>query len=147
MVWVSETQDSWHSIRCLTKVWVEKKATGKGLVYIKIQKGMYGLLQVGLLAQELLEQWLARNGYIQCKLTLSLWPHHIRSIPFCLVADDFSVKYVGQENAKHLYQILAETYKIMTDWGEKYIGLTLQWDYWNKEVHLSLPRYVQRALM
>jgi len=34
------------------------KATADGFVYIKIQKGMYGLPQAGILAQELLEQCL-----------------------------------------------------------------------------------------
>jgi hypothetical protein len=32
-------------------------------VYIKIQKGMYGLPQAGILAQQLLEQRLNQHGY------------------------------------------------------------------------------------
>ena len=32
------------------------KATSDGFIYIKIQKGMYGLPQAGILAQELLEK-------------------------------------------------------------------------------------------
>ncbi len=31
-------------------------------IYIKIQKGMYGLPQAGILAQQLLEQWLNEHG-------------------------------------------------------------------------------------
>jgi hypothetical protein len=38
------------------------KATPNGIVYIKIQKGMYGLPQAGILAQELLAQHLNMHG-------------------------------------------------------------------------------------
>jgi hypothetical protein len=34
-----------------------------GKVYIEIQKGMYGLLQAGILANELLQRNLAKDGY------------------------------------------------------------------------------------
>ena len=51
------------------------KATADGFVYIKIQKGMYGLPQVGILAQELLEQRLNKHGYRQSPITPGLWQH------------------------------------------------------------------------
>ena len=93
-------------------------------MYIKIQKGMYGLQQAGLLAQELLKRQLAKNGYTHSKLTPGLWTHHMRPIQFCLIVDDFGVKYMGKEHADHLHKILADSYKITIDWrGEKYIGL------------------------
>ena len=61
--------------------------------------------------------------------------------------DDFGVKYEGKENAQHLHNILMEAFEITADWmGEKYIELTLQWDYTNQEVNLSMPGYVQRVL-
>ncbi len=49
------------------------KATSDGFVYIKIQKGMYGLPQAGILAQELLEQCLNTHGYRQSPITPGLW--------------------------------------------------------------------------
>ena len=54
---------------------LQKKAMNDGWVYVKIWKGMYGLPQVGLLAQEQLENHLARNGYWQSKHTPELWTH------------------------------------------------------------------------
>ncbi len=42
--------------------------TDNGYVYCKIRKGMYGLPQVGLIAQELLEQQLSKVGYSQSKI-------------------------------------------------------------------------------
>ncbi len=48
------------------------KATSNGYVNIKIQKGMYGLLQVNILAQELLEQCQNKHGYRQSPSTPGL---------------------------------------------------------------------------
>eukprot|EP00804_Cyclotella_cryptica_P020425 CCRYP_014405-RA/>CCRYP_014405-RA protein AED:0.11 eAED:0.09 QI:0/-1/0/1/-1/1/1/0/940 len=39
-----------------------------GYVFVRIQKGMYGLPQAGIIAQQLLEQRLQANGYHQSKL-------------------------------------------------------------------------------
>jgi len=62
------------------------------------------------------------------------------------VVDDFGVQYVGEEHAHHLVSMLLKHYNISTDWkGEKYIGLTLDWDYERREVHLSMPGYVAKA--
>ena len=42
---------------------------------------------------------------------------------------------------------LKKNYEITDDWkGEKYIGITLDWDYERRQVHLSMPGYVKRAL-
>jgi len=43
--------------------------TSNGYVYIEVRKGMYGLPQAGLLAQELLQTRLKKNGYKQSKHT------------------------------------------------------------------------------
>ena len=47
----------------------------------------------------------------------------------------------------HLKQTLEHHYKVTTDWtGTRYIGITLDWDYKRKQVHLSMPGYVAKAL-
>ena len=43
-----------------------------GFVSIRIQKGMYGLPQAGLLANKLLEKRLNKYGYLQSKLVPGL---------------------------------------------------------------------------
>ncbi len=83
------------------------KATADGFIYIKIQKGMYGLPQMGILAQELLEQRLNKHGYRQNPITPGLWRHNYRPISFTLCVDDFGIKYVGREHAEHLASILS----------------------------------------
>ena len=108
-----------------------------GLVYVEIQKGMYSLLQAGLLAQELPAQRLATHGYTQSKLTPGLWTHKTRPIQFCLVTDDYGVKYIRKEHAEYAKGILEQHYKLSTDWvGAKYVRLMIKCDYNMREVHL-----------
>ena len=118
-----------------------------GSVYITAIKGMYGLPQAGLLANQLLEKRLNKAGYFQSKIVPGLWSHKWRPIQFTLEVDDFGVKYVGEEHAQHLKSTLEAHYKLTTDWtGERYIGINLLWDYKKRCVHLSMPGYVAKAL-
>jgi hypothetical protein len=126
---------------------LHEKATHHGMVFVAVTKGMYGLPQAGLLANELLEKRLNQHGYFQNKLVPGFWRHLTRPIQFVLTVDDFSVKYVGREHAEHLYQVLCKHYHVPTDWaGECYIGIHLRWDYDAHLIHLFMPNYVQRAL-
>jgi hypothetical protein len=126
---------------------LHEKATSDGSIYIMATKGMYGLPQAGLFANELLESRLNKHGYRQSKLVLGLWRHDTRPIQFTLVVDDFGVKYVGKEHALHLEHVLEEHYQLTCDWvGRRYIGITLDWDYQRWRVHLSMPGYVRRTL-
>jgi hypothetical protein len=68
-------------------------------VYIEIQKGMYGLPQADILANELLQHNLAKDGYRPTQHTHGIWTHDTCPISFSLVVDDFGVKYVGREHA------------------------------------------------
>ena len=62
------------------------------------------------------------------------------------MVDDFGVKYVGKEHAEHLVAALKEDYEVETDWeGTKYCGVTIDWDYKKREVHISMPGYVKKA--
>ncbi len=97
--------------------------------------------------RKLLEQRLNTHGYSQSKAVPGLWTHRTRPISFTLVVDDFGVKYQGREHALHLINILKQNYEIAEDWtGSKYIGITFDWDYANRRVHLSMPGYVSKAL-
>jgi hypothetical protein len=77
-----------------------------GWVYIEIRKGMYGLKQAGLLANQLFKTCLAPFGYYPALHTPGLWLHKTRPISFTLVVDDFAVKYVGKQHAEHLRNAL-----------------------------------------
>jgi hypothetical protein len=61
--------------------------------------------------------------------------------------DDFGVKYVGREHAEHLMACIKKNYSISSDWnGTAYCGLTLEWDYKNRTVDLSMPGNIKAAL-
>ena len=118
-----------------------------GFVYIRIDKGMYGLPQAGIIANKLLAKRLACHGYYQTRHTPGLWKHQSRNIQFVLIVDDFLVDYTDKEDALHLIAALKQNYEASVDWDAKlYSGITLQWNYENRTVDLSMPEYVETAL-
>jgi hypothetical protein len=123
-------------------------ADQNGTVYMRIQKGMYGLPQAGILAQKLLEQRLNAHGYRQSQITPGLWKHDTRPISFTLCVDDFGVKYVGREHAEHLKNVLNEHYRCAVDWdGKKYLGIMdIDWDHDGRKGHVSMLDYIPEAL-
>jgi hypothetical protein len=126
---------------------LQNKTTPSGSIYIVANCGMYGLPQSGLIANKLLEKRLNEHGYQQSKLVPGLWQHNTRPIQFTLVVDNFGVKYVGEEHARHLKKVLKMHYKLTCNWtGTQYIGITLEWDYKKRQVHLSMLNYVKKAL-
>jgi hypothetical protein len=118
-----------------------------GWVYIEIRKGMYGLKQAVLLANQLLQTRLAPFGYYPARHTPGLWLHKTRPISFTLVIDDFTVKYVGKQHAEHLRNALLRTYELKTDWtATVYSGMTLKWDSDKRTCNISMPGYVSKVL-
>jgi hypothetical protein len=67
-----------------------------GYVYCKITKGMYSLPQAGIIAQELLEERLAKYGYHQSKIVPGLWMHETRPTTFTLMVDNFAIKIMSK---------------------------------------------------
>jgi hypothetical protein len=109
---------------------LKSSATPDGYIYCEITRGMYGLPQAAIIAQELLEKQLAEYGYYQSKIINRSWKHKTRPICFCLVVDDFAVKYVNREDANHLINTIRKYFPMTVDEeATKYIGLTIEWEY------------------
>jgi hypothetical protein len=103
--------------------------------------------QSGLITNELLEKRSNEHGYQQSELVPGLWRHNTHPIQSTLVVNNFGVKYVGEEHARHLKKVLKIHYKLTCNWrGTHYIEITLDWDYKKRQVHLSMPNYVKKAL-
>jgi hypothetical protein len=118
-----------------------------GWVYIEIRKGMYGMKQEGLLANQLLQTCLAPFGYYPARHTPGIWLHKTRPISFTLVVDNFTVKYAGRHHAEHLRNALLQPYEQTTDWmATVYSGMTLKWDYNTRICDISMPGYVSNVL-
>eukprot|EP00804_Cyclotella_cryptica_P022072 CCRYP_019734-RA/>CCRYP_019734-RA protein AED:0.28 eAED:0.28 QI:0/0/0/1/1/1/2/0/242 len=89
---------------------LRKLVTLDRYVYVQVQKVAY--------------------GYRQSTVTPGFWKHDWRPIASALRVDDFGVKYVSIEHAKHLLQALNTHYTTSHDWkGDRCLGLTITWDY------------------
>jgi hypothetical protein len=109
---------------------------------------MYGLPQVGILANQLLEKRLAAKGYYQCQHTPGLWRHVWQNITFCLVVDDFGIKVTNMHDMDHLINALKEDYTIAVDMtGSQFCGIQLTWNYAQGHVDCHMPVYINKALM
>ena len=119
-----------------------------GYVYAVVQKGMYGLKQAGRIANDQLVRVLAPHGYHPCAITPGLWRHATNGIAFCLIVDDFIIKYTEKLAATHLLNILEQEYEeISTDWNaSQFAGVTLEWDYDKRTVDISMPGHIERVL-
>ena len=116
---------------------LDEKTTREGYVYEEINRGMYGITQEGLIAQQLLGKGLNKKCYHQSEINPEIWKQKWRLICFSLCVDDFGVKYVGKHHAEHLMSVLKKYYKIPYDWeGKGYLGLDFDWYYSHRKVHL-----------
>jgi hypothetical protein len=116
-------------------------------VYLEIRRGMYGLKEAGIIAFNQLVRKLEPAGYEPMPFTPGLWRHRTKPTTFTLCVDDFGVKYFSMADALHLIQAIKTNYDLTIDWaGKLYCGLTLDWNYKEGYVNISMPGYVTRAL-
>jgi hypothetical protein len=108
-----------------------QKLAKNGNVIARIDKGMYGLPQAGILANKLLKERLEPHGYLECEHTPGLWRHRTRSLMLSLVVDDFGVQYSQLPDAQRLLAALKQHYEAITvDWtGALFCCISLKWDY------------------
>jgi hypothetical protein len=126
-----------------------------GTVIAECRKCVYSLPQSGILSNKYLEKRLNEYGYYQSNHTNGLWSHESKPIQFALCVDDFGIKYINDEDVEHLKKALVATnpengkpmFEIKEDrTGERFCGLFMDWDYEKREVHISIPGYVEAAL-
>jgi hypothetical protein len=118
-----------------------------GWVYLEIRKGMYGLKQAGILANQLLQKRLKPFDYYLARHTPCLWLHNTKPTAFSLLVDNFAVKYITKSDAHHLRNALLRHYEITMDWdGTVYSGIALDWDYNKRTCHISMPGYLFNVL-
>ena len=69
----------------------------------------------------------------------------MRNITFTLVVDNFGVKYVDKTGVKHLISSIKSNYGLTGDWtGNLYCEISLDWDYVNRWVDISMPGYIRK---
>ena len=64
-----------------------------------------------------------------------------------MAVDNFGVKHVSKKHTMHLKVIIEENYTVTSEWdGKRYIVITFEWDYKQRQVHLSMPNYIVKSL-
>ena len=117
-------------------------------VYLDIQKGMLGLKQAGRIVNDRLKAHLAHFGFAPVPITPALWKQATKPIIVPLLIDNFGVKYTSKDNADHLIQALQKIYTISIECnGYLFCRLTIDWDYAARTYHISMPEYLQTALL
>jgi hypothetical protein len=59
----------------------------------------------------------------------------------------FGVKYEKKEVAEHFIASIKATYRLTEDrTGNLHCGITLDWDYANRTVDISMPGYIRKKL-
>ena len=126
---------------------ITSKIATDSYVYVKIKRGMYGLKQAAILAYEQLVKNLKPHGYYPVPNTSGLWAHKSRRTMFVLCVDDFGIKYYNDEDKQHLLDTLRKFYRVtVDDTGTNYLGYTIEWNYEQGYVDISMPLYIPRAL-
>jgi hypothetical protein len=115
-------------------------------VLFEVTKSMYGLPHAGKIAQDVLIGRLATHGYLQTGTTC-LFRHATNGVAFALVVDDFAVKFKDLVSADHLIACLELYYKLtIKKNATKYLGLTIEVDKVAREVRISAPGVIAKAL-
>ena len=112
-----------------------------------IEKGVYGLKQAGIIANQELVKHMAPFGYHPVQHTPGLWVNDSRKNIFSLVVNGFCVQYCSTEDAEKKFKALRAKYLITVDMAATvYIGIKLEWEYVHRTVTLSMPSYVRETL-
>eukprot|EP01035_Chromulina_nebulosa_P069336 gene69336-biopygen23604 len=107
---------------------------------------MYGLPHAGKIAQDNLIARLATHGYLQTGTTC-LFRHITNGVAFTLVVDDFGVKFQDPAGADDLIRCLQLYYTLtIKKNATKYLGLTIDVDKVAREVRMSAPGVIAKAL-
>ena len=123
------------------------KVTPDGYIYIKINKGMYGLKEAAVLAYDQLSKFFNTYGYHHVPGTAGVWTHKTKPTVFCLCVDDIALKYHSSDDLHHFLAALGNHYKYHMDKeGRHYMGLTLDWHHAAGYVDVSMPGYIPKLL-
>ena len=115
-------------------------------ILFQVSKGMYGLPQAGLLAQQRLTAHLANHDYHETS-TSCLFRHISNGTAFTFVVDDFGIKCSNQGGTDHLIRTLQLLYVIIINWtGTTYIGFTILFNNTSCQVSLTMPSYISKVL-
>ena len=64
---------------------------------------------------------------------------------FCIMVDNFGVKYVGKQHSDHLATVLKKYHNIEEDLTvKKYAGIEITWEYNNRTCTSTMDGYIKQ---
>ena len=75
-------------------------------LYVRLEKGIYGLVQAGTIAYAALKEYLCPFGYEPAPITLRIWIHNENKIKFTLAVNSFGIRYHIREDSQKLINAL-----------------------------------------
>jgi hypothetical protein len=73
--------------------------------------------------------------------------HPVFGSTFCLLDDDFGIKYTNRRDANHLLAALEELYVVTIEWNRSiYLTMHMAWDYSRHTMDISMSGYVAKFL-
>jgi hypothetical protein len=119
---------------------------GKRFVLFRMDKTLYGLKEAGKLSNLRLVQLLLSYDFVETS-TPCLFRHKTRPITFCLVVDDFGVKYQHRADFDFLVSCLSNLYHCKAHpIAHKFLGFTIAHDRTARTLSLSYPGYIDALL-
>ena len=100
-----------------------KEKVSRGFIFVKIKRGMYGLKQAAIIANEQLVKHLKDHGFYPVIGTNAIFTHKTQRRNLCLCVDYFGIKYHWTDDVYHILISLKENHVITTDWeGKNFCG-------------------------
>ena len=116
-------------------------------IYFEVVRTMYGLPQAGYLSQKGLVKHLNQAGYFEDPIVPMLFTHQSNGVSFCLVVDDFIIKYKQKSALDHLLNTLRAKYEVtVDDTCSKYLGMHFLHDKAKRIIRITMPGYVRKML-
>ena len=81
-----------------------------GFLYVMVEKGLYVMVQAGIITHTSFKENLRPFGYEPALITPVFWHHNKNGITFFLVVRNFGIRYHGSEDAYHIINFLQEKY-------------------------------------
>jgi hypothetical protein len=118
----------------------------KEYIIFRADKTLYGLKEAGKLSNLQLVRLLLSFGFVETS-TPCLFRHPTRPITFCLVADDFGVKYTDRHDFDYLVSCLATLYHVKAHpLASRFLGFTIHHDRQARTLSLAYPGYIDDLL-
>ena len=125
---------------------LQTDSKGREFFYVQVDRTLPGFRQAGLHAHQRVVQLLENHGCYQTQPCL--FTHVTDDIHFCLVVDDYGVKYTHIDQFHRLIAVLSKLHHVKASpIATTFLGFTIRHDRLNRLIILSMPNYIPNMLL